>query len=161
MLLRKFWVYKGDVILKKAMELLVQFKFVWGLFYAASIVIYTIVNSLLGKTSMDFIVIWQLLILTIIIVLFHYILFGELILTKLKLKQKLIIHFSLCYTSILIAMDIFNWIETSNLSSVLLYTGGYLFFYLGILNSMHMYYKATGEELNSKLAIYKEKKNID
>lgn len=147
--------------MKKAMEVLVQFKFVWGLFYAASVVIYTIVNSFLGKTSMDFVVVWQLFILTIILVIFHYILFGELILTKLKLKQKLIIHFLLCYISILIFMVSFNWIEVLSLSSVLFYTGGYLIFYLGILNSMHMYYKATGEELNSKLAIYKEKKNIN
>lgn len=161
MLLKKYWAYKGAVVMKKAMEVLVQFKFVWGLFYAASIIIYTIVNSLLGKTSMDFLVVWQLLILTIIIVIFHYILFGEFILTKLKLKQKLIIHSLLCYTSILIFMVIFDWIEISSLSSVLLYTGAYLIFYLGILNSMHMYYKATGEELNSKLAIYKEKKNIN
>jgi len=147
-------------MMKKTMELLVQFKFVWGLFFAASVVIYTIVNMLLGNTTMELIVIWQLFLISIIIVVLHYLIFGEFVLTKLSLKHKLLIHFPLCFVIILLFLNIFGWINFKDLSAMTYYTGAYIFFYIGILNSLYLYYKATGEELNSKLAIYKEKRNI-
>lgn len=147
--------------MKKAMELLMQFKFVWGLFYAAAIIIYTIVNMLLGNTSMEFIVVWQLMILTIVLVLIQYLIFGEFTLNNVSMKRKFLIHFILCYVIILLFLNMFQWINVQNISSLGLYTGGYTLFYLGILNSLHIYYKLTGEELNSKLAVYKQSKNLE
>lgn len=147
--------------MKKSMEFLVQFKFVWGLFYAASIVFYTIINSVLGRTYMEFKVVWQLFLLSIVIVIIQYLIFGEFLLSKLSLKQKIFIHFPLCYLTILTFLYIFGWTDLSNLTSIKYYTAIYLFLYFAIINSLYMYYKATGEELNSKLAIYKEKKNMN
>ncbi|WP_017415402.1 DUF3021 family protein [Clostridium tunisiense] len=146
--------------MKKNMELLMQFKFVWGLFYAAAIIIYTIVNMLLGKSSMEFIVVWQLMILTIVLVLIQYLIFGEFTLNNVSMKGKFLIHFILCYVIVLLFLNMFQWINVQNISSLGLYTGGYTLFYLGILNSLHIYYKLTGEELNSKLAVYKQSKNL-
>lgn len=147
--------------MKKAIELLLQFKFVWGLFYAAAIVIYTIVNMLLGKSSMEFVVVWQLFILTVALVFVQYLIFGEFVLNHISMRRKFFIHFFLCYILILTFMVLCNWLSFHNLSSIGIYTGVYLFFYLGCLNSLHWYYKITGEELNSKLAVYKERKNTN
>lgn len=145
--------------MKKAMEVLVQFKFVWGLFFAATVIIYTIINMLLGNTSMELIVIWQLFLLSIVLALIQYLVFGEFVLTDFSLKKKIFIHFPLCYFIILMFMYIFNWISFYNLSLLAKYTGAYLFIYLTLINSLYMYYKVTGEELNSRLAIYKQNKN--
>lgn len=147
--------------MKKAMEFLLQFKVVWGLFFAATVIIYTIVNMLLGNTSMEFIVIWQLFLLSIVLVVIQYLIFGEFMLTKLSLKQKFFIHFILCYFTILIFIITYEWMDYRNLSYLGLYSTAYILFYLGILNSLYWYNKATGEELNSKLAIYKQKRNIN
>lgn len=147
--------------MKKAMEFLFQFKVVWGLFFASTVIIYTIVNMLLGNTSMEFIVIWQLFLLSIILVVIQYLIFGEFILTKLSLKQKFLIHFILCYFTILIFIIAYGWMDYRDFSSLGLYSAVYTLFYLGILNSLRWYNKATGEELNSKLAIYKQKRNIN
>jgi hypothetical protein len=147
--------------MKKSMELLMQFKFVWGLFYAAAIIIYTIVSMFLGKTYMEFTAVWQLVIVTVALVLIQYLIFGEFILKQLSMKRKFFIHFVLFYFIIFIFISIYEWIDFGNLSNLSIFTGVYIFFYLGILNSLYWYYKATGEELNSKLAIYKQKKNIN
>lgn len=145
--------------MKKAMEILVQFKFVWGLFFAAAIILYTIVNMFLGNTSIEVIAIWQLFLLSIVIVLIQYLLFGEFILTDLSIKKKIFIHFPLCYIAILIIIYLYGWIDITNFKTLAIFSGIYLLFYLGVINSLYLYYKATGEELNSKLAIYKQKKN--
>lgn len=143
------------------MEFLFQFKMVWGLFFASTVIIYTIVNMLLGNTSMEFVVIWQLFLLSIVLVVIQYIVFGEFMLTKLSLKQKFLIHFTLCYFTILTFIIAYGWMHYRNFSSLGLYSAVYALFYLAILNSLRWYNKATGEELNSKLAIYKQKRNIN
>jgi phosphoglycerol transferase MdoB-like AlkP superfamily enzyme len=147
--------------MKKVMELLLQFKFVWALFFASAVVIYTIIGMIIGNSSMEFIVVWQLFLLSIVLVFIHYLLFGEFILKKLSLKGKLFIHFPTCYITILIFIVLYGWIDLKISSSLILYSSVYVLFYIGILNSLYLYYKATGEELNSKLAIYKEKRNIN
>lgn len=147
--------------MKKAMELLMQFKFVWGLFYAASIIIYTIVGMFLGKTSMEFTAIWQLVIVTVALVLIQYLIFGEFTLKQLSMRGKFFLHFMLFYFMILMFISVYGWIDFGNLSNLGIFTGVYIFFYLGIINSLYWYYKATGEELNSKLAIYKQNKNVN
>ena len=147
--------------MKKIMEFLFQFKMVWGLFFASTVIIYTIVNMLLGNTSMELVVIWQLFLLSIVLVVIQYIIFGEFMLTKLSLKQKFLIHFTLCYFTILTFIITYGWMDYRNFSSLRLYSAVYALFYLAILNSLRWYNKATGEELNSKLAIYKQKRNIN
>jgi len=145
--------------MKKAMEIIVQAKFIWGLFFTAAVVVYTIVNMFLGNTSIEVIAIWQLLLLTIIIVLIQYLIFGEFILVNLSIKKKILIHLPLCYITILKFVNLYGWINISNYTTLGIFSGIYIIFYLGILNSLHMYYKITGEQLNSKLAIYKQNKN--
>ncbi|KOA18637.1 hypothetical protein CLHOM_29210 [Clostridium homopropionicum DSM 5847] len=144
--------------MKKAMEVIVQVKFVWGLFFAASVIIYTIINMLLGNTSIELIAVWQLLLLTIVIVFIHYLIFGEFILTDLSIKKKIFIHFPLCYLTILVFINLYGWINITSFNTILTFSGIYLFFYLSIVNSLYLYYKITGEELNAKLAIYKQNK---
>jgi len=147
--------------MKKLMELIVQIKLVWGLFFAGIIMVYTIINTILGNTSMEFIVVWQIVLLSVILVTIHFLIFGEVILVKISQKQKILLHFTLCYFILIIFMNGFDWLVIKSISSIGLYTLAYSLFYLITMNSFYMYYKATGEELNSKLAIYKEKRNVN
>lgn len=145
--------------MKKFVELTVQFKFVWGLFFAASMIIYATVGLLLGSRTMDLVVVWQMAFVTILLTFYHYLFFGELILNSLSIKYKVLIHSVLCYVSLFLSISLFNWFDISNASSIILYTGGYLIIYLGCIGSFYAYYKATGEELNNRLTAYKAKKS--
>ena len=147
--------------MKKALEFLLQFKVVWGLFFATTVIIYTVINMLIGNSYMKFTVIWQLLLLSTALVVIQYLIFGEFILNKLSQKQKFFIHFIFCYLTILVFIIVYGWMNIKILSSLALYSGVYIISYLGILNSLYWYNRLTGEKLNSKLAIYKEKKNIN
>lgn len=147
--------------MKKFMELAVQFKFVWGLINTAAIILYSTVSMLLGKTSMEFIVVWQFAVITFVLVFVHFLIFGEYILSSLMMKYKLIIHFVLCYIISLVSTIILKWVDFSNLHSVAIFSGAYTLIYLAVCFSLYMYYKGTGEKLNDKLASYKRKKKED
>ncbi len=145
--------------MKKLIEITTQFKFVWSVFFTAAIMIYTTASMLIGNKSMELMVVWQLIGLTMIFTLYHYLFFGELILNSIGIRLKLLIHSILCYVTLLIASDLFNWLDISRLKVLLIFTGIYIFSYLACVNSFYIYYKATGEELNNRLTAYKQKRN--
>jgi hypothetical protein len=143
------------------MEMTVQIKLVWSIFFAAAMLIYVTINMIAGNSTMEFIAVWQLVGLTLVITLIHYLFFGEIILNSLKIKSKLIIHSILCYILLLLPSHAFNWINIFKLSNLTIFTGAYIFVYLACIFSFYIYYKSTGEELNKKLTAYKEKKSIN
>jgi hypothetical protein len=146
--------------MKKFMEITVQFKFVWGLFFTAAIMIYTTISMILGNTSMDLITVWQLVGVTMIVTFYHYLFFGELILTSIGLKTKVIIHCVLCYITLLGFSHLFNWVNALKYNELAIFTVSYIFLYLACIHSFYVYYKATGEELNNRLTAYKQKRNL-
>jgi hypothetical protein len=147
--------------MRKFVEVTVQFKFVWGLFFTASILLYTAISMALGNSYIEFIVIWQVVAMTLMLTLLHYLIFGELILKSLSTKFKIMIHALLSYIALMLSLNTFNWINIKELSSLAVFTGGYIVIYLACMTSFYIYYKATGEELNNRLTAYKEKKGIN
>jgi hypothetical protein len=143
------------------MELIVQFKFVWGLIFTAAIILYTTINMILGKTTMEYIVVWQLAAVTIFLTFIYYLIFGEYILRNVSTKLKVFTHFSLSYTILLISGLSSNLIDISKLNHYVIFTIGYVILYLSIIFSLYAYYRLTGEELNKRLAVYKQKKGIE
>ena len=143
------------------MESIVQFKFVWGLMFAAAIMLYTTINMILGKTSMEYIVVWQFAIVTIVLTFIYYLIFGEFILKTISTRLRLFIHFCVSYLVLLISGLATNLIDASKLYHYITFTIGYTAFYLLAIFSFYVYYKVTGEELNKRLELYKQKKNTD
>ena len=147
--------------MKKFLEITVQSKFVWGLFFGSAMLIYTVISMILGNSSMELIVVWQLVAITLLLTFFHYLFFGEFILASLGMKLRVIIHSMICYITLLLSSGLFNWINISRLNHLAIFTGAYIFFYLSCILSFYVYYKATGEELNDRLIAYKEKRNVN
>lgn len=145
--------------MKKFVEFTVQFKFVWGLFFTAAMLLYTMISMILGAKSMEFVVVWQFVLITLIITFFHYLIFGELILSTTKTKYKVMIHSILCYVTLFIWSGFLNWVSISNIISVIIFTLGYITLYSLCMLSFYIYYKSTGEELNNKLTVYKQNLN--
>ena len=147
--------------MKKFVEITVQFKFVWGLFFSAALLLYTTISMVLGNSSMELIVVWQIVAITLLLTFFHYLFFGELILTSLSIKLRMIIHSILCYLTILLTFCLFSWIKLSELSDLSIFTGAYIFVYLSCILAFYIYYKVAGEELNDRLTANKEKRNVN
>lgn len=145
--------------MKKFVEFTVQFKFVWGLFFTAAMLLYTTISMILGAKSMDFVVVWKFVLITLIITFFHYLIFGELILSTAKTKYKVMIHSILCYVTLFIWSAFLNWVSISNIISVMIFTLGYITLYSLCMLSFYIYYKSTGEELNNRLTAYKQNLN--
>jgi hypothetical protein len=118
-------------------------------------------SMLLGDKSMSFILIWELVGITLLLTFYHYLIFGELILNSASTKRKVLIHFILSYVTLFVFCMFLKWVSITNLNSILIFTGSYTFLYLSCIFSFYVYYKSTGEELNDKLTAYKEKKNIN
>lgn len=146
--------------MKKFIEFIVQFKFVWGLFFTAAILLYSIFNMFIGNTTMEFTIVWKFVIITMILTLIHYAIFGEFIFKSLALKYRVLIHFPLYYITVFIFSHLMNWVNVSNINSILIFTLVYVFLYLALVFSFYIYYKTTGEQLNDRLTSYKEKRNI-
>lgn len=147
--------------MKRFMELIVQFKFVWGLIFSATILLYSVVAMLNGETAMSFILIWQLVGITMVLGVIHFLIYGEFSLRSLNTKYKAAIHFISCYIVCLISVGLLKWIDISNIQEILVFTGSYIFLYLLVFLSLYMYYKFTGEQLNDRLAAYKQKKSFE
>lgn len=144
--------------MRKFMEITVQFKFVWALFFTAAILLYSVISMALGNGAVEFMVIWQLVALTMVVTFYHYLFFGELILKSRSTKYKVIVHWLLCYVTLLPSIYIFNWFDITNLKWFSVFTASYVGLYLSCILSFYIYYKATGEELNNRLTAYKEEK---
>jgi hypothetical protein len=147
--------------MKRFMELIVQFKFVWGLIFSATILLYSVVAMLYGKTAMDFILIWQLVGITLVLGVIHLLIYGEFILRSLNTKYKAVIHFIACYIVCFVSVDILKWVDILNIKEVLVFSGVYIVIYLSLFLSLYMYYKFTGEQLNDRLAAYKQNKKLE
>ncbi|KGK89953.1 hypothetical protein SDC9_125427 [bioreactor metagenome] len=145
--------------MKKFVEFTVQFKFVWGLFFTAAMLLYTTISMILGAKSMEFVVVWKFVLITLIITSFHYLIFGELILSTTKTKYKVMIHSILCYVTLFIWSAFLNWVSISSIISVMIFTLGYITLYSLCMLSFYIYYKSTGEELNNRLTAYKQNLN--
>ena len=143
------------------MELIVQFKFVWGLIFTAAILLYTTINMILGKTSMDYIMVWYIVAVTMLLTFIYYLIFGEYILGNASTKLKISAHFILSYMILLISGFATKLLDISKLNHYVVFTVGYIILYLSVIFSLYAYYKLTGVELNKKLAVYKQKKGID
>lgn len=144
--------------MKKFMELTVQMKLVWSIFFAGAMLIYVIISMIAGNSTMELITVWQLVGLTLVITIIHYLFFGEIILISLNTKYKILIHSILCYVLLLFSSHYFNWINMYKTNDFLIFTFSYIFMYLACMFSFYIYYKSTGEELNKKLTDYKQKK---
>jgi len=144
--------------MKKFMELTVQMKLVWSIFFAGAMLIYVIISMIAGNSTMELITVWQLVGLTLIITIIHYLFFGEMILTSLNIKYKILIHSILCYILLLFTSHNFNWINAYKTNDFIIFTLSYVFMYLACILSFYLYYKSTGEELNKKLTAYKQKR---
>jgi hypothetical protein len=147
--------------MKKFMELTVQMKLVWSIFFAGAMLIYVTVSMIAGNSSMDLITVWQLVGLTLVVTFIHYLFFGEMILTSFNIKYKILIHSILCYVLLLFTAHYFVWIDMYKTNDFIIFTSSYMFLYLACINSFYIYYKSTGEELNKKLTAYKQKKSIN
>lgn len=147
--------------MKRFMELIVQFKFVWGLIFSATILLYSVVAMLYGETAMDFILIWQLVGITLVLGVIHLLIYGEFILRSLNTKYKAVIHFIACYIVCFVSVDILKWVDILNIKEVLVFSGVYIVIYLSLFLSLYMYYKFTGEQLNDRLAAYKQNKKLE
>lgn len=147
--------------MKKYFEIIVQFKFVWGLFFTASILLYSVVSIAFGKNSMEFLLIWQFVAITMILTLIHCLIFGEFILKSLSQRNKLAVHFILCFITMLVSSNILGWIDITNFYSLAIFTLGYTLLYVSMSFSFFMYYKITGEKLNNRLAAYKQRKSVN
>lgn len=146
--------------MKRFMELTVQFKFIWAIMFTAAIILYSVVALLQGETSMDFVLIWEFVVITMVLSFIHMLIYGEFILTSLSMKVRVIIHFLLCYVTSFVWVYILKWIDISKIETVLIFTAAYTVIYLSMNFSLYMYYKGTGEQLNDRLAAYKQNKKF-
>lgn len=147
--------------MKRFMELVVQFKFVWGLIFSATILLYSVVAMVNGDTAMEFALIWKLVGVTLVLGFIHFLIYGEFILGYLNTKYKTVIHFIICYIVCLVSVEFLNWLDISSVKAILVFSVSYIFIYLLVFLSLYMYYKFTGEQLNDRLAVYKQNKKLE
>lgn len=147
--------------MKKFIEITVQAKFIWGLFFSSALLIYAVIAMILGKSYIDIITIWQLVVITLVLTGLHYVIFGELILKSVSTWYKVLIHSILCYITLIISAFLIGWVSVSDFNTVVIFTVSYILLYLACILSFYVYYKATGEELNDRLTAYKQKKNLN
>lgn len=147
--------------MNKFMRLTAQFKFLWGIIFAAAILLYSVIGFFTGETAMSFLMIWQFVLVTLILTLIYFLIFGEYILASRSTKLRLLVHYILNYITLLVSGWAIGFIDLGRLSHILIFTAGLTLIYLLLMLSFHIYYKATGEELNDKLSAYKKRKTMN
>ena len=139
--------------MKKLIEVSVAIKSVAGLVFAGIVILYVIVGTFFGQSSMPFPFMWQAVAIAAITGILHYIAFTEAIIRKMRYSLRLLVFSVPLYITLAIFALIFRWFP-SGAGAWLLFTAVFLVVF-GIINAaFEIYSKITGKKYNESLSIY-------
>ena len=142
--------------MKKLIEVSVVMKTVAGLVFAGQVILYVIVGTFFGLSSMPFSFIWQAVAIAAITGILHYIAFTEEVIRKMRYSLRLAVFALPLYAALATFALIFQWFP-SGVVSWLLFTAIFLVVF-GILNAaFEIYTKVTGKKYNESLMAYNRK----
>ena len=147
--------------MEKIMKNILELKLAWGLFFAAEIIVYSIVILILGKDYIEITRVFQLAIIAFILVIVQGLLYTNNYFSNLNNKLKLFVNYLLLLFLGIVFELIFDWFTFRNMNEIFIIISWFTLLYIGCMTSIGIYNKLSGEKLNEKLKIYKKNKNVE
>ena len=147
--------------MEKIMKNILELKLAWGLFFAAEIIVYSIVILILGKDYIEITRVFQLAIIAFILVIVQGLLYTNNYFSNLNNKLKLFVNYLLLLFLGIVFELIFDWFTFRNMNEIFIIISWFTLLYIGCMTSIGIYNKLSGEKLNEKLKIYKKHKNVE
>jgi len=145
--------------MKKLLEVSVVIKSVASMVLAGQIIIYVIIGTFFGLSSMEFSFIWQAVVIATITGILHYIAFTETVIKKMRYSIRLLI-FSIPLYAVLAAFAvIFKWFPAS-IYTWIIFTVVFLVICGAINVAFEIYTRVTGKKLNESLNAYNRKNAV-
>lgn len=135
-----------------------DFQCLTGLYFSAEVILYILLAPIWGLSSISFALIWQMLLISVIITIIHYVFYVWDLFESLYKLKKAISYYIILVILGAIFTKLFNWFDLTNIKSLGIALGIFTITFLITYWSFDMYYKVTGEEYNEKLKLYKETK---
>ena len=142
--------------MKKIIEISVVIKSVAGLVFAGQILLFVIVGTFFGLSTMDFLLIWQAVAIAAITGILHYIAFTESVIKKMRYTLRLLFFSIPLYTTFAIFAIVFNWFPP-DVYIWLLFTIAFLVIFGIFIAAFEIYTKITGRKYNESLNAYNRK----
>lgn len=138
--------------MKKFIHQIAEIKFVTGMYFVIAIIFATLGGYYFGLREFSFTTIWQIMGMSVVFGLLHYIHF-----TKLSTVVRVTIHNVLSYLTVLFFSLFCDWGFTSSTNAFWQFTISFIILYALVFNSFRIYYKNEDIFLNEKLNEYKNK----
>ena len=145
--------------MKKLIEISVAIKSIAAMVLAGQIILYVIVGSFLGLSSMDFSFIWQAVAIAAITGILHYIAFTEDVIKKMRYPLRLIVFTIPLFVILAAFAVVFQWFPF-NLLAWTLFALVFIVVFGAFNAAVAIYTKVTGKKYNESLNAYNRKNAI-
>ncbi|MEG0307284.1 MAG: hypothetical protein RR636_05020 [Clostridium sp.] len=135
-----------------------EMKLIASVFFAGEIITYTLMAPFFGIDNISLGLIWQMLIISIILTGLQYLIYTSNFLFKIKTCTKIFIHYVILVIMGYLWAMYFNWFDVGSIKNIGISLVIFTAWFLAFTWSISIYNKATGEQFNEKLKIYKSSK---
>jgi hypothetical protein len=141
--------------MKKFMEITMEFKSLAALIFSGEIIMFMLIGLFTSVTTLSFINILLLLVISILITALVYVFLITNLLNRFSYTLRYIVCTIIILGIITKVFYIFNWFDLTNITNKFIYYISLIIIYLGFTFGLYIYNKITEEKFSSKLAKYK------
>ena len=143
---------------KQLIKFTTNFKEFASLIFSFEILMYMIIGYFIGCDTISFLIIWEMILLSIILTIFQYIFYISDLFAKFPKGITVFLHYLASLVVVLLTSKIFAWYNLNTIKSLAIAILIFTLAFICMVFSIELYNKSTGEIYNEKLQIYKNSK---
>lgn len=145
--------------MKRLLKVSVAIKSVAGLVFAGQVILYMIIGTIFGLSSMEFSFIWQAIALASITGILHYIAFAESVIRNMRYTLRCVVFLIPLYAVLAAFALVFQWFPP-RVVTWSIFTLIFLVVFGILTAAFEIYSKITGKKFNESLDAYNRKGSI-
>ena len=141
--------------MKKILEAAVELKTWACLSFTAAVLIYTVCSLAFGERSMDLVMVFELLGLSVGATLLQFVCFSGKVIKKMRYSVRMLVFSIPMFGVAGLCAVLFRWFPIQDPWAWIIFAAFYLLGFIGITLGFEIYYWATGRKYNGLLGQYK------
>lgn len=142
--------------MKKFIETVAIIKSIAGMVFAGQVILFVVIGSFFGLSSISFSFIWQALAIALITGVLQFVAFTEAVIKRIKYSLRLVIFAMPLFIILAFFAVLFHWFPLS-IGAWLTFSMIFLFVFGAITAVFELYSRITGKRYNEKLNAYRHK----
>lgn len=144
--------------MRKFLEAVVQLKTWWCLSFTASMVIYTVCSLLFGQRTMELVMVFELMGLSIGATLLQFVCFSGKVIKKMRYSLRMVVFAVPMLGLVTLFAVLFSWFPLDDSVAWIVFTVAYLLGFAGVTLGFEFYFWSTGKKYDGLLGQYQREK---